>query len=110
MLAPVALVLSSLAICCFGQQVQKTVTNSVPNCYPEVNGAKYNDTLKVHYTGKLKSNGKKFDSSVGGDPLTLVLGVDPVIKGWTQGLVGICPGEKVTLNIPSELGYGAKGN
>ena len=37
----------------------------------------------VHYTGWLTS-GKKFDSSVGGQPFTVEpLGSAPVIKGWS---------------------------
>ena len=65
--------------------------------------------MTVHYTGKLASNGKQFDSSIGGEPISFELGRGLVIKGWEQGLIGSCKGEKATLTIPSELGYGAKG-
>ena len=91
------------------QEVQKTVQVSAPGCYPDVNGAKTNDTVTVHYTGRLKTTGKQFDSSVGGEPISFQLGSGLVIQGWEQGLVGTCPGEKVKLEIPSELGYGSKG-
>ena len=37
------------------------------------------------------------------------MGVGQVIKGWDQGLLGICPGEKRTILIPPELGYGDHG-
>jgi len=72
--------------------------------------AQKGDPIKVHYTGKIFSDGKKFDSSHDrGEPLPLTLGVGQVIKGWDQGLVGMCVGEKRTLTIPSDLAYGQRG-
>ncbi|EMD33572.1 hypothetical protein CERSUDRAFT_56611 [Gelatoporia subvermispora B] len=72
--------------------------------------AQTGDQIKVHYTGKLFSNGNKFDSSLDrGQPLPLTLGVGQVIKGWDQGLQGMCVGEKRTLTIPADLAYGSRG-
>ncbi|OCH92467.1 hypothetical protein OBBRIDRAFT_791213 [Obba rivulosa] len=72
--------------------------------------AQTGDRIKVHYTGKLFSNGNKFDSSHDrGQPLPLTLGVGQVIKGWDQGLQGMCVGEKRTLTIPADLAYGSRG-
>ncbi|KAI0339840.1 hypothetical protein BDW22DRAFT_1360859 [Trametopsis cervina] len=72
--------------------------------------AKTGDSIKVHYTGKLFSNGNKFDSSLDrGQPLPLTLGVGQVIKGWDQGLQGMCLNEKRTLTIPPDLAYGPRG-
>jgi FK506-binding protein 2 len=69
--------------------------------------ARKDDSIKVHYTGTLFSNGKKFDSSHDrGQPLPLTLGVGQVIKGWDQGLLGMCVGEKRILTIPSDMAYG----
>jgi len=62
--------------------------------------------VTVHYTGWL-TNGKEFDSSVGGQPVTF--GLDQVIAGWTQGIPGMKPGGIRRLKIPSELGYGKRG-
>eukprot|EP00795_Rhopilema_esculentum_P003019 gene3019-1283_t len=59
--------------------------------------------------GKLES-GSEFDSSIPrGEPFVFTLGAGQVIKGWDQGLLNMCEGEKRKLVIPSELGYGSHG-
>jgi len=70
--------------------------------------SKNGDMLSMHYTGTLL-DGKKFDSSVGRDPFSFQLGAGQVIKGWDQGLTGMCVGEKRQLTIPSQLAYGDQG-
>ncbi|XP_013397713.1 peptidyl-prolyl cis-trans isomerase FKBP2-like [Lingula anatina] len=71
--------------------------------------SKKGDTLHMHYTGKLE-DGTEFDSSIPrGQPFVFTLGSGQVIKGWDQGLLGMCEGEKRKLVIPSDLGYGARG-
>eukprot|EP00892_Ulva_mutabilis_P005016 jgi/Ulvmu1/2887/UM146_0029.1 len=67
------------------------------------------DQVKVHYSGKL-ADGTKFDASYDrGQPLPFKLGAGQVISGWDQGIQGMCEGEKRTLTIPPELGYGDAG-
>merc|ERR1712133_81229 len=67
------------------------------------------DQLQMHYTGKLES-GEEFDSSIPrGEPLSFTLGAGQVIKGWDQGLLNMCEGEKRKLVIPSDLAYGDNG-
>ncbi|KAH7888871.1 hypothetical protein F5I97DRAFT_1803127 [Phlebopus sp. FC_14] len=67
------------------------------------------DQIKVHYTGTLFDGSKKFDSSLDrGQPLPLKLGVGQVIKGWDEGLQGMCVNEKRTLTIPSTMAYGSR--
>lgn len=70
---------------------------------------KTGQNVTVHYTGTLE-NGTKFDSSVDkGQPFKFRLGIDPVIKGWVEGLMTMKVGGKRRLIIPAELGYGAEG-
>lgn len=65
------------------------------------------DTVKVHYTGWLP-DGTKFDSSRDrGQPAEFPL--NRVIKGWTEGLQLMTPGERCKFVIPGELAYGAAG-
>ncbi|XP_027160946.1 peptidyl-prolyl cis-trans isomerase FKBP15-1-like [Coffea eugenioides] len=67
------------------------------------------DKVRVHYRGKL-TDGTVFDSSFErGDPIEFELGSGQVIKGWDQGLLGMCVGEKRKLKIPAKLGYGDQG-
>ena len=66
------------------------------------------DKVRVHYTGKL-INGEVFDSSVQtGTPAEFF--VNGVIPGWTEALQLMKPGAKWELAIPSNIGYGARGN
>jgi len=72
--------------------------------------AENGNQLTMHYTGTLQSDGTKFDSSVDrNEPFKFQLGVGQVIKGWDEGIVGMCVGEKRKLTVPPELGYGEQG-
>jgi FKBP-type peptidyl-prolyl cis-trans isomerase len=72
--------------------------------------AREGDRVKVHYTGWLKANSRKFDSSHDrGKPFEFTLGEGEVIRGWDDGVAGMKVGGKRRLVIPSKLGYGEKG-
>ena len=68
---------------------------------------KEGDVVKVHYTGKLNS-GEQFDSSVDREPLEFTVGAGQMIKGFDAALPGMTVGEKKTINIPAEEGYGER--
>ena len=68
---------------------------------------KSGDVVKVHYTGKLAS-GEKFDSSEGREPLEFTVGAGQMIKGFDAALPGMIKGDKKTINIPAEDGYGER--
>ncbi|MEA4865091.1 MAG: peptidylprolyl isomerase [Sphaerochaeta sp.] len=63
--------------------------------------------VTVHYTGSLL-DGRVFDSSVRrGTPAQFAIG--EVIEGWNEALKTMSAGEKRTLIIPPDLGYGTMG-
>ncbi len=65
-------------------------------------------TVKVHYIGRL-TNDTIFDSSYKrNQPFSFVLGKGRVIKGWDEGIALLHEGDKATLIIPANLGYGAR--
>jgi FKBP-type peptidyl-prolyl cis-trans isomerase len=66
------------------------------------------DTVTVHYIGTFL-DGRQFDSSVGGQPITFRTGTQAVIPGFEQGILGMRVGGRRRVTIPSDLAYGAQG-
>jgi peptidylprolyl isomerase len=82
------------------------VQNLVDGNGPEVKGGQ---TITVHYTGVLWTDGSVFDSSwARKSPATFGIGTGNVIPGWDKGLVGKKVGSRVLLVVPPADGYGDK--
>ncbi|PVD22715.1 hypothetical protein C0Q70_15971 [Pomacea canaliculata] len=69
--------------------------------------------VTVHYTGCLEENGEKgtkFDSSRDRNkPFQFRIGEGEVIRGWDEGVMAMKVGERATLRITPDYGYGARG-
>lgn len=64
-------------------------------------------TVRVHYHGTL-IDGTVFDSSYDrGEPAEFP--VNGVIKGWTEALQFMSPGDKLRIYVPHDLAYGEQG-
>jgi FKBP-type peptidyl-prolyl cis-trans isomerase FkpA len=74
------------------------------------------NAIIVEYVGWLYDSSKPdhkgpvFDTSVGGDPFSFVLGAGQVIDGWDTGIVGMREGGKRRLVIPPSMAYGPNRN
>jgi peptidylprolyl isomerase len=67
--------------------------------------ARDGDTVQVNYTGKL-ADGTVFDSSIGRQPLEVILGKGQVIPGFEKAILGMQVGENKTVTIPAKDAYG----
>ena len=66
------------------------------------------DTVYVHYKLTLK-DGTLIEEVPENDP-SVMLTLNRVIPGWTEGLQLLGEGGKATLYVPAELGYGERGS
>lgn len=103
------------------EKIEKEINNRWPDNIVTESGLRYvvinkgdgkkspkmGQTVTVHYQGTLM-DGRMFDSSYNrGEPAKLEIG--QVIEGWNEALQTMTKGEKRTLIIPPELGYGVHG-
>jgi len=63
--------------------------------------------VRVAYTGKLE-DGTVFDSSEGKSPISFTIGQRQVVPGFDAAVRGLRPGEKVTVTLQPEEGYGTR--
>ncbi|MDN3509961.1 MAG: peptidylprolyl isomerase [Candidatus Jettenia sp. CY-1] len=68
--------------------------------------AKYGDTVKIHYTGKLE-DGTIFDTSINRKPLRFTIGKGSIISGLEEAVIGMEPGELKTIRVPSNKAHGS---
>lgn len=65
------------------------------------------DLVRIHYTGRFE-DGKVFDTSTQRSPLKFVAGGPQVIPGVSNAVVGMEEGQKKTVKLPPEEGYGQR--
>ena len=63
--------------------------------------------VSVDYTGTLQ-NGEVFDSSQGGQPLEVQMGVGQLIEGFERELMGMSLNDKKTFTLSPEEAYGQR--
>ncbi|PKY20423.1 hypothetical protein RhiirB3_433719 [Rhizophagus irregularis] len=85
-----------------------------------INFPKVGDRIFIHYTGyfrnyneehgEVRAKGPKFDSSIDRNkPLDCKVGVGQLIRGWDEGILRLSLGQKATLAVSSDYGYGSSG-
>lgn len=67
--------------------------------------AQIGDTVRVHYLGKLQ-NGTVFDTTLAHEPVEFTIGQGQVIPGFEQAVIGLEPGEQLTVTIPADKAFG----
>jgi FKBP-type peptidyl-prolyl cis-trans isomerase 2 len=79
----------------------------IPGCSAadDAERAKDGNTVQVNYTGKL-ADGTVFDSSIGKQPLEVILGKGQVIPGFEKAILGMKVGENKTVTLSVNDAYG----
>lgn len=72
-----------------------------------MNHAQPGDLVRIHFTGRLE-NGAIFGSSQSEEPVQLTLGSEQMIAGLDRALVGMQVGEKKSVTISEEEGFGPR--
>lgn len=65
-----------------------------------------NSVASVHYTGTFPENDEVFDTSVGRDPLSFLVGHGQMIPGFEREIMGAAVGEKREFTLEAKDAYG----
>lgn len=110
-----AALLLLVATSCTAAEMSVTVTDGPKEC-DDSDKVKPGDFLSMHYTGTIDASspvgeqGAKFDSSRDrGQTFDFEIGAGQVIRGWDEGLLGLCKGASATLILPADYAYGDRG-
>jgi FKBP-type peptidyl-prolyl cis-trans isomerase len=75
--------------------------------------AEQGQVATIHFIGWLDDAGVRgrelYNSYREGKPVSFVIGTDRIMPAWSVGIVGMRPGGKRMLLVPSAMGYGAHG-
>lgn len=87
-------------------------TQTPPNTYTVTShhhgmSVQNGDTIRVHYIGEL-TDGTRFDSSEGRDPLEFTVGSGMVVPGFDAAVLGMEIGETKSVTILPAEAYGEK--
>ncbi|MBM3143349.1 MAG: peptidylprolyl isomerase [Chloroflexi bacterium] len=74
-------------------------------CNGDVRSVNNGDTVKLHYTGRLK-NGDVFDTTENREPLEVALGQGLLIPGFEEAVIGMKVGKSKTVTIPAKKAFG----
>jgi FKBP-type peptidyl-prolyl cis-trans isomerase 2 len=72
-----------------------------------VQTAQQGDRVQVHYVKRFRDGSAASSRSRGDGPLEVTIGTDhPRLPGLGSGLVGLAPGNHVTVIVPGEVAHG----
>lgn len=67
--------------------------------------AAHGDTVRVHFTGRF-TEGSVVTSTEGMAPIQIEIGEGKALKGLEKGIVGMCAGDRKTIEVPPGDGFG----
>ena len=67
--------------------------------------AVHGDTVRVHFTGRF-TEGPVVTTTEGMAPIQIEIGQGKALKGLEEGLVGMCAGDRKTIEVPPRKGFG----